>query len=263
MFTIFGHSGFLGSNLVKRLKKKKEIFLPPRGKFLFKKNLGHIIYCIGSDNWKSDTYNSFNANLGYLPLIIKNNKFKSFTYISSCRIYNNSKKTSEDCSFNLNPTFDTEYYNLKKILSENFLFSSKINFKIIRVSNIYGYSPKSPLVFPMFVKNAINKKKIFISINKNSSKDFIHIDDVVKMIIKIITKSKSNIYNLASGKNIKLITLAKAIQKKIGSKIILKNQSKKIIEPKININKIKKEFNFKPKKLLDDLEKVINKYKNT
>lgn len=143
------------------------------------------------------------------------------------------------------------------------MFSSKINFKIIRVSNIYGYSPKSPLVFPMFVKNAINKKKIFISINKNSSKDFIHIDDVVKMIIKIITKSKSNIYNLASGKNIKLITLAKAIQKKIGSKIILKNQSKKIIEPKININKIKKEFNFKPKKLLDDLEKVINKYKNT
>ena len=62
-------------------------------------------------------------------------------------------------------------------------------------------------------------KKIFISINKNSSKDFIHIDDVVKMIIKIITKSKSNIYNLASGKNIKLITLAKAIQKKLDQRL--------------------------------------------
>ena len=262
MFTIFGHSGFLGSSLAKKLKKKK-IFLPSKNKFKFNKNLGHIIYCIGSDNWKNDTYNSFYANLGYLPLIIKKNRFKSFTYISSCRIYNNSKKTKENSTFNINPTLDKEYYNIKKILSENFLFSSKINFKIVRVSNIYGYSPKSPLVFPMFVKDAIKKKKIFISINKNSSKDFIHIEDVVEMIIKIILNGKSNIYNLASGKNIKLITLAKEIQRKTDSKIILKNQSLKIIEPKINIRKIQHEFNFKPKKLLNDLDDLMIQYKNT
>ena len=45
MFTIFGHTGFLGSNLAKYLKKYK-IFLPPKKKFIFKKNLGNIIYCI-------------------------------------------------------------------------------------------------------------------------------------------------------------------------------------------------------------------------
>ena len=73
MFTIFGHSGFLGLNLVKNLKKEK-IFLPPRNRFIFKKNLGHIIYCIGSYDWKKDPINSFDANLCYLPLIIRNNK---------------------------------------------------------------------------------------------------------------------------------------------------------------------------------------------
>jgi nucleoside-diphosphate-sugar epimerase len=261
MFTIFGHSGFLGLNLVKNLKKEK-IFLPPRNRFIFKKNLGHIIYCIGSDDWKKDPINSFDANLGYLPLIIRNNKFKSFTYISSCRIYNNSETTTESSFFKVNPTKSDEYYDLKKILSENFLFSSKINFKIIRVSNILGYSPKSPLVFPMFVKNAIFKKQITISINKNSSKDFVHIDDVVQLIIKIIKKGKSNIYNLASGKNIELITLANMIKSKIKCKIILKNQSIKIIEPKINITKIRNEFNFKPKKIFFDFDDILKKYKN-
>ena len=123
MFTIFGHSGFLGSNLVKFLKKNK-VFLPPKKKFIFKKNLGNIIYCIGSDDWKKDTYNSFYANLGYIPLILNNNKFKSFTFISSCRIYNNSINTEENCPFKFNPTNSSEYYNLKKILAENYLFAS-------------------------------------------------------------------------------------------------------------------------------------------
>ena len=55
MYTIFGHTGFIGSNLVKYLGKHK-VFLPPKKKFIFKKNLGHVIYSIGSDNWKKDTF---------------------------------------------------------------------------------------------------------------------------------------------------------------------------------------------------------------
>ncbi len=261
MFTIFGHTGFLGSNLVKYFKNSK-IFLPKRNKFIFKQNLGNIIYCIGSDDWKNDIFNSFNANLGFIPTIIEKNNFKSFTFISSCRIYNNSTTNNETSHFKFNPTDREEFYNLKKVLAENYLFASKKKIKIVRVSNIVGFSPKSPLVFPMFVKNAINKKKIIISINKNSTKDFIHIDDVVKMIAKISIKGKENVYNIANGNNIKLIDLAENIKKIIKCKIVLKNQNKFVFEPKININKIKKEFNFKSKNIFENLNKVLEEYKN-
>ena len=261
MFTIFGHSGFLGSNLVKYLSKYK-FFLPPKKKFIFKKNLGHVIYCIGSDNWKKDTFNSFNANLGYIPIILEKNKFKSFTFISSCRIYNNSVLSNENSLFEFNPNDPDEFYNLKKVLAENYLFASRKKIKIVRISNIIGYSPKSPLVFPMFIKDAINKKKIFISINKNSTKDFIHIQDVVRLIFKVITSGKEKVYNIANGKNIKLIDLAKKIKKIIKCEIVLKNQSKTILEPKINIKKIKREFNFKPRDALLDLKDIIKKYQS-
>tara|TARA_B100000900_G_scaffold416028_1_gene448589 strand:+ start:605 stop:1390 length:786 start_codon:yes stop_codon:yes gene_type:complete len=259
MYTIFGHSGFLGSNLVRYLSKYK-VFLPPKKKFIFKKNLGHVIYCIGSDNWKKDTFNSFNANLGYIPIILEKNKFKSFTFISSCRIYNNAVLSDENSLFEFNPKDPDEFYNLKKLLAENYLFASRKKIKIVRISNIIGYSPKSPLVFPMFIKNAINKKKIFISINKNSTKDFIHVEDVVRLIFKVITSGKEKVYNIANGKNIKLIDLAKKIKKIIKCDIVLKNQGKTILEPKININKIKREFNFKSRNVLLDLKDIIKKY---
>ena len=50
-FTIFGHSGFLGKNIVDFLEKNNfRYFLPKRDKYVFKKNLGNIIYCIGTDD---------------------------------------------------------------------------------------------------------------------------------------------------------------------------------------------------------------------
>jgi len=72
-FTIFGHTGFIGSHLKKRLHYHK-LILPKRGELIFNKNLGDIIYCIGSDLWKKNPYQSFHANLGYVPEIISNNK---------------------------------------------------------------------------------------------------------------------------------------------------------------------------------------------
>ena len=69
-YTIFGR-GFVGTNIVKFLKKKKyKVFVPKKGKYKFNKNLHNIIYCIGSDNWINDPKGSFEANLGIIPKII-------------------------------------------------------------------------------------------------------------------------------------------------------------------------------------------------
>ena len=45
-YTIFGHKGFLGSNLVKYLKNSNcDVYLPSRNKVKFDKNLNNVIYC--------------------------------------------------------------------------------------------------------------------------------------------------------------------------------------------------------------------------
>ena len=63
LYTVFG-AGFLGTNIVRHLKKKKiKIFIPKRGKNTFKKNLGNIICCIGNDDSINNPKASYEANL--------------------------------------------------------------------------------------------------------------------------------------------------------------------------------------------------------
>ena len=70
------------------------------------------------------------------------------------------------------------------------------------------------------------------------------------------------VHNKQYDQAISLFKIAKKIQNITGCKIILKNQKIYIKEPKINISKIKKEFNFKIKKnLIDDIESLVNKFK--
>ena len=125
-FTIFGHTGFIGLHLKKKLRKYK-LILPKRNQFRVPKFLGNIIYCIGSDNWTTDQCNSFKANVGFIPEIICNNNFHSFTFLSTTRIYKNAKDTNEDSTFNICPKNKDDYYNIKKILGESFLLSQKKN----------------------------------------------------------------------------------------------------------------------------------------
>ena len=227
MYTIFGSTGFIGNEILKHLKiKKKKVFLPQRDKYKFPTNLGTIIYCIGSDDWQKKVEKGFFSNLGHLQKIIFNNKFKSLIFLSTTRVYINSKQTLENINISINPNVSNDYYNILKIASESLLVNSKKNVKILRLSNVFGFNSKSPLLLPNLIRNSLKNKKIEISINLNSTKDYIHIDDVIKMIMKISNKSKKKIYNIAGGKNIKIRYFADIIKKYTKCKIVLKNQKK-------------------------------------
>tara|TARA_Y100001958_G_C21242131_1_gene570288 strand:- start:1008 stop:1829 length:822 start_codon:yes stop_codon:yes gene_type:complete len=249
MYTLFGYKGFIGSEIKKYLRNKnKKIFLPGRNQIKFRKNLGNVIYCIGSDDWKKYPKKGFESNLGHLKNILFENKFNSFLFLSTSRVYlNNSVKSSKEDEFINVKSFDiNNYYNLLKLTSEAICLSLKNkNIKIVRLSNVLGNNYYSPLVLPSLIRSAIKTKKIKLLINKNSTKDYIGIKDVIELIFKIKKSGKEKLYNVASGKNIKLIEIAKIIRKETKCKIILKNQNIKVNEPKINISKIRNEFNFK------------------
>ena len=128
MYTIFGFKGFIGSELVKYFKKKNvKVFKPKRNQIKFKNNLGNIIYCVGSDDWKKFTKKGFDSNLGHLKNILFNSKFKSFLFLSTSRVYlNNSKlNTKETSLINVDSTNLNNYYNLLKLNSESLCMTFK------------------------------------------------------------------------------------------------------------------------------------------
>ena len=97
MYTIFGSTGFIGSEIIKNLKQKKiKVYKPKKNILKFSKNLGHVIYCVGSDDWKDKPKKGYYSNLGHLQQIVHNNKFKSFIFLSTTRLYFNSNKTASE-----------------------------------------------------------------------------------------------------------------------------------------------------------------------
>jgi len=266
-YTIFGR-GFVGNNFVKFLKKKKyKVFIPKRGKYKFNKNLHNIIYCIGNDSWTTDPEECYAANLGIVPKIIFNNKFNSFTLLSTTRVYsgNPSKKTNEDNLIYINPNINDFLFNSLKLAAENLCLSlPNKRIKVARMSNLFGDNfTNQTYLLPTLIRDSVDKKKINIFINKKSSKDFLYVIEAIDILTKIIRNGKYRLYNIASGKNIKLSKISQKIKKITKCKINYKNQHKLVREPIIDISRVKKEFNFKPKKdLIKFLDQLIINYKN-
>jgi len=266
-YTIFGQ-GFVGTNISIYLKKKKyALFLPKKGKYKFKKNLHNVIYCIGNDNWTKDPKGSYDANLGLVSEIIFNNKFDSFTLLSSTRVYlgNSEGKTSENDSICTNPNNTNFFYNSLKLTAESLCLSlNNKNIKVVRMSNLFGDNFTNQIyLLPTLIRNSIKYKKIDIYISKNSTKDFIYVNEAFNVLLKIIKRGKYRLYNVASGKNIKLSKILKKIKKITNCKISYTNRSNVVREPKINVKRIMNEFNFIAKSnLINHINHLIVNYKN-
>ena len=265
-FTIFGQ-GFVGKNLTLFLKKEKFIlFKPKRNQYKFKKNLNHVVYCIGNQNWLKDPKLTYDTNLSIMVDILFNNKFKTFTLISSTRLYfaNAIGKTAEDDLIKVNTNSKNFLYNSLKITAENLCLSLKNkNIKVVRISNLFGDNfTNQAYILPTLIRDSINKKKIDLEISKNSTKDFIHVYDAFNILVKVITRGRKRLYNIASGRNIKINEILKVIKKITNCKIHYKKSLKTIKEPEINISRIRKEFDFNAKfSLVNSINELITNYK--
>lgn len=260
-FTIFGHKGFLGKNIVHHLKRKKiNFYLPPKNRYIFKKNLGNIIFCIGIDDIFKDPLKSLDANLKILCEILEKNNFKSFLFVSSTRVYYGNKDTREITNINVNSNNPTYLFNILKLASESLCLSKKNQkIKVVRLSNLYGNHFKNQIyLLPTLLRDSKKNKKIEIRINKNSKKNYLDVNDAIPLMLKIINKSKFRIYNIASNKRYSIKFILDNLKKNSKSRIIYENQKFRFDEPKINIERVKNEFGFKPSDKLQDF--LNNKY---
>lgn len=151
------------------------------------------------------------------------------------------------------PLFSYNLYYFSKILCEKIIQRNKsLRFIILRLFNIYG-TGKNKIID--YIKTNLNKKEILLQENINLERDFLHVDDFVNLIAKIIHSDENKfnqIYNVASGKSYKYVNLKKYFRKK-GKKLIFSNNLK-FTPPRptvrVDIKKVQIKFNWLPKKKL-------------
>lgn len=287
---ITGGSGFIGTNLQRKLKEQGayfEVFDKSRGldienenllKIFLKKKFDVIFHLAGTsgsvasniDPLKSFRINTF-ATVSLCELIIKHSP-KTKLIISSSRLeYGNPLYLPVDEN---HPTVPTSAYGLSKLAGTQMALvyrnSHNLDVIIFRTSNVYGPHRTGRFagynIVNYFIDQAKRGESLTIFGNGKQIRDYLYIDDLVDaFILAANSKSPQNpIFNLGLGKPIKFIEMAKIIVQKIG-----KGQIKFVKWPKdfesvetgdyvSDISKIKKELGFTPKiEFEQGIEKAI------
>ena len=288
---IIGGNGFLGINCAIKLnnlgykitllckKRKKNINLKnfktfycnilnfSKLKKILSDDFDFVLNFSGNINHKNkiETKKVHYIGLKNIVKVLKNKKIKLFIQAGSGLEYGNysspqkEKKTCKPLSI----------YGKYKYLSSNYLLKKNVNFKVIilRIYQVYGPHQKFDRLIPYVISNCL-KNKSFDCSDGAQFRDFLYIEDFLNLIVKIIKhrKNNSNIFNVGSGKPVRVRDVISKINKiikkgkpKYGS-IKMRPEETHDLYP--DIKKISKKFSWKPKFELNlGLKKTINYYK--
>src|SRR5947207_1753081 len=120
-YTVLGASGFIGGFLALRLAQDgHEVLRPPRSELrsFAGRQLGHVFYCLGTDDARNNPYGAFDAHVGHLANLLKVGCFASLTYLSSTRLYLEARSGVEDSQIHISPSDDNAIFNAMKIAGE-------------------------------------------------------------------------------------------------------------------------------------------------
>ena len=252
---IIGSTGFIGRNLKEQLQSNYHIFSPTSKqldllnedkvkKYLEKNYFDIVIHSATHDATKvsnKDLSLVFKNNLRmFFNLVRCHNLYKKMFYFGSGAEYdkkNYTPKMKEDY-------FDTHVpiddYGFSKYIMAKYIKNTP-NIFDLRLFGVYGkYEDWRIRFISQSICRAISN--IDITINQNVFLDYLHIDDLAKIIKIFIEKEKIPYqhYNICTGKTIDLISLAKIIIKISGKKLKIKIKEKGL----------KKEYSGNNKKLL-------------
>lgn len=256
-FTVLGGSGFVGSFLSNYLiSKGHDVFCPTRQELqILDGPLHHVIYCIGlTGNFRELPHETVDVNVSILNDFLHKYEYDSFLYLSSTRLYGTSSKeiARESSAVSVIPSRDS-IYDLSKLLGEAMCLSAKQpNVRVARLSNVYGTTQSENTFLGSVLKSVKETKSVTFNENIASEKDYVSIDDVVQALEFISLYGKSSIYNVASGTNISHGAIGKTLES-LGYSTQYQRDSAIRAFPPIDISRLKAEYQFSPRSLLDDL----------
>ena len=295
---VVGGTGFIGTNLVKKLlelgSKVTSLSLKRKKNKFTHKNLRHIFCDYTKFNLLKKKINKpfeYVVNLGgYIDhskffakgrLVIDNHflstmnllsslkkeKLKRYLHIGTCDEYGENSSPVKEYS----KEDPITSYAFAKLASINLLImlNKTENFPAtaLRLFLVYGPHQKADRLIPQVINGCLKKKNFPVS-KGNQLRDFCYVDDVINAIILSLIKRRAlgEVFNVGSGKPVSVKFIINKISKIIKqgkpqfNKIpFRKNENLKLYP---SIHKIKKILRWKPSTNLNQgLVKTINYYK--
>jgi len=250
-----GHKGLIGSAILRRLNilgykniltvDKKKLDLTNQKKvFLFlKRNKPQAIIIAAAKVGGINANNKYRADFIYENLAIQSNlihsaflnKIKNLIFLGSSCVYPKNSKQPIKEKYLLTGSLEhtNEPYAIAKIagikMCESYNIQYGTNYKCLMPSNTYGpndnYNLQNSHFFPALIRKIHDAKikkanKIILWGTGKPKRELIYVDDVADACIFFLNKkTKENLINIGTGKDIKIEQYAKLIMKFLNIKI--------------------------------------------
>lgn len=174
---------------------------------------------------------------------MKKNKTPRMIFISTCAVYGESMKTNEEiqcCPISIN--------GIVKLLNEKIIaeycLQNRIKYEIYRVFNAYGGNDQFS-IFSHLRKSIESGREFQLNNSGISQRDFIHVEDVAKIIIKLVRIEHSYTHiNIGTGVSTRISNIIDIITKKYPQLKIKNNKVCEAEYSRANISKLNSLINY-------------------
>ena len=131
---------------------------------------------------------------------------KKFVFLSSCAVYGEDMRTSEDslcCPITINGI--SKHLN-EKLIAE-FCTANHIEFQVLRVFNSYGGRDRFS-IFSRLEQALLNGTPFTLNNSGRMQRDFVHVSDVASIVLKLVTSASAYTHlNIGTGTATKVSAL--------------------------------------------------------
>lgn len=134
--------------------------------------------------------------------------------------------SGQDCPFTEeSPALGINAYGRAKVAMEDLAHKSKLQNVNLRIANAYGSGQRIDRgqgVIATWLNSIINREPISVFGSLSVTRDFVHIDDVVSALVKVIdSESTAETVNIGSGRPTSLDEVLNELQEISGQKIVI------------------------------------------
>jgi len=176
----------------------------------------HLAAIVPTTQVKENPSLAYSVNVGgtknLIDVLNETGEHPWLFYSSTSHVYASSNKPiSENDAKNPISEYGKTKYDAEKIICHNYE-----NHCIGRIFSFYHDTQKKPFLYPT-IKERLKKEdlsKVFSLYGADSVRDFLNAEEVSEIIFKLMQKKVKGIYNIASGKGIRIEDFVRGLTKK-------------------------------------------------
>jgi UDP-glucose 4-epimerase len=180
-----------------------------------------VIFCAGKHRQWSDSFQTMLDNINIIDVLIRLATIsppKHIIFLSSIETYGIPKEKTITEKTQLNPQYN---YSIGKVTCEMLLTlfckQNNVELSILRLPGIYGKNDRETSIISKLVQSASQKKVFNLFGDGKDLRDYVYIEDLVRVILNIAYMKKGvGIINIATGNSLSINYLIKIISGMFG-----------------------------------------------